>query len=111
MTHLCLIAPIGLHPRFVRVRPLRFRHEAGAIIARTEGFIERLSRAEASARLRAIDHDIHAHERACRHASAIQARADRHDLDVALRELCALQSKALARPTGRPSECEAPRGA
>ena len=94
MTHLCLIAPIGLHPRFVRVRPLRFRHEAGAVIARTEGFTERLSRAEASARLRAIDHDIRAHERAGRHASAIQARADRHDLDVALRELFAFRQTA-----------------
>lgn len=28
MSPLCIIAPIGLHPRFVRVRPLRFRHEA-----------------------------------------------------------------------------------
>jgi len=71
MTHLCLIAPIGLHPRFVR-----------------------LTRAEASARVRAIDHDIRAHEHAGRHAVAIQARADRHDLDVALRELCAFRRSA-----------------
>jgi len=87
MPELCVIAPIGLHPRFVRVRPLRFRHEAGAVITRTRGYEERLGRAEAIARLRAIDHDIAGHDRSGRTAPAIQARADRHDLDMALREL------------------------
>jgi hypothetical protein len=94
MSELCVIAPIGLHPRFVRVRPLRFRHEAGAVIARTQGFEERLARAEAIARLRAIDDDIGAHDRSGRTAAAIQARADRHDLDVALRELCQFKRTA-----------------
>ena len=87
MPDLCVIAPIGLHPRFVRVRPLRFRHAGGAIIARNEGHEEHLNRGEAVLRLRAIDGDIRDHDRAGRTAAAIQARADRHDLDVALREL------------------------
>lgn len=86
MPELCVIAPIGLHPRFVRVRPLRFRHEDGAIIARTDGRSQCLDRSEAIARLRTIDGDITAHDRAGRTAQAVQARADRHDLDVALRE-------------------------
>jgi len=112
MSNLCVIAPIGLHPRFVRVRPLRFRHDNGAIIARMHGHNERLSRAEAIARLRAIDRDIHGHEQAGRAYAAIQGRADRHDLDVALRELYGfrrsdLQSEALARATARPSLCDA----
>ncbi len=87
MSNLCVIAPIGLHPRFVRVRPLRYRHDNGAVIARTHGHNERLSRAEAIARLRALDGDVREHERAGRAYAAIQARADRHDLDIALREL------------------------
>ena len=114
MTSLCVIAPIGLHPRFVRVRPLRFRHDGGAVIARTEHHTERLTRAEAIARLRALDRDIDGHERSGRPYVAIQARADRHDLDVALRELLnlrRLQGAALARATARPSLCEEPRGA
>ena len=94
MSTLCVVAPIGLHPRFVRVRPLRFRHEAGAIIARTHGHSERLSRAEAIARLRALDGDVREHERAGRAYAAIQARADRNDLDIALRELCAVRLTA-----------------
>lgn len=87
MPELCVIAPIGLHPRFVRVRPMRFRHHDGAVIARTQGYDERLDRAAAIDRLRAIDRDIAGHVRAGREPAAIQARADRHDLDVALREL------------------------
>jgi hypothetical protein len=94
MTHLCVIAPIGLHPRFIRVRPLRFRHDHGAIIARTQGYEERLNRAEAITRLRAIDADIRDHERAGHTVTAVQARADRHDLDVALRELLAFRKTA-----------------
>ncbi len=94
MPELCVIAPIGLHPRFVRVRPLRFRHEAGAVIARTQGFEERLGRAEAIARLRAIDHDIDARDRAGHTVAVVQARADRHDLDMALRELCQFKRTA-----------------
>ncbi len=94
MPELCVIAPIGLHPRFVRVRPLRFRHEDGAIIARTDGRNQRLDRAEAITRLRAIDGEIAAHDRAGRTAAAVQARADRHDLDVALRELFGFKRSA-----------------
>ncbi len=94
MPELCVIAPIGLHPRFVRVRPLRFRHEDGAIIARTEGLAEYLDRTAAIARLRAIDHDIAGHDRAGRTAQAVQARADRHDLDVALRALFSFRRSA-----------------
>jgi hypothetical protein len=87
MPPLCIVAPIGLHPRFVRVRPLRFRHEAGAVVARTEGYEERLDRVEAAMRLRRIDRDIAGHERAGRGPAAIQARADRHDLILALKDL------------------------
>lgn len=87
MPELCVIAPIGLHPRFVRVRPLRFRHDGGAIIARVQGYDEHLDRTRAIIRLRALDRDIAGHDRAGRTAQAVQARADRHDLDVALREL------------------------
>jgi len=94
MPELCVIAPIGLHPRFVRVRPLRFRHDHGAIMARTEGYTERLGRTEAIVRLRAIDSAIAGHDRAGRMAQAVQARADRHDLDVALRELCLFKRTA-----------------
>ncbi len=86
MPQLCIIAPIGLHPRFVRVRPLRFRHDNGAVVARTEGYEERLDRAEAVVRLRAIDRDILAHDRAGRGPAAVQARADRHDLEMALED-------------------------
>ena len=94
MSNLCVIAPIGLHPRFVRVRPLRYRHDNGAIIARTHEYNERLSRAEALARLRALDRDIRDHERAGRAYAAIQARADRHDLDIALRDLYGFRRSA-----------------
>ena len=87
MTELCVIAPIGLHPRFVRVRPLRFRHEGGAVIARSEAYSERLDRAEAIARLRALDREIAGHARAGQTFDAIQAHADRRDLDAALRDL------------------------
>ncbi len=94
MPELCVIVPIGLHPRFVRVRPLRFRHDHGTVIARTHGFEERLDRAGAITRLRGLDSDIHAHECAGREPAAVQARADRHDLDIALRELCAFKRSA-----------------
>lgn len=94
MPELCIIAPIGLHPRFVRVRPMRFRHADGAVIARTLGYEERLDRGEAINRLRAIDRDIAGHDRAGRQPAAIQARADRHDLDVALRELFSFKRSA-----------------
>ena len=94
MTELCVIAPIGLHPRFMRVRPLRFRHAGGAVIARTEGYEEHLDRGEAIVRLRAIDADIRDHDHAGRTAAAIQARADRHDLDLALRALFAFKRTA-----------------
>ena len=110
MTSLCVIAAIGLHPHFVRVRPLRFRHDGGAVIARTEHHTELLSRAEAIARLRALDRDIDDHERSGRIYTAIQARADRRDLDVALRELCAFPKRSFASATARPSLCEEPRG-
>ena len=93
---------------------MRFRHDGGAVIARTHGREERLTRAEAIARLRALDRDIDALDRSGHAYGAIQARADRRDLDMALRELLnlrRLQGAALARATARPSLCEAPRGA
>jgi len=87
MPELCVIAPIGLHPRFVRVRPLRFRHENGAVIARTGGIEERLCQAQALACLRSLDRDIRDHDCAGRAYAAVQARADRRDLVLACHEL------------------------
>ncbi len=85
MSELCVITPIGLHPRFVRVRPLHFRHDHGAIIAGREY----LDRAAARLRLRALTREIKAHDRAGRGFAAVQARANRRDLELAYRELCA----------------------
>ncbi len=96
MTDLCLIAPIGLHPRFVRVRPLRFRHEDGGVIARTHGFDEPLDRLAVLQRLRDLDRTVAAHDRAGDAYAAIQARSDRRDLDLAWREMCAFRRRVCA---------------
>lgn len=81
------VSSIWHHPRFYRVRPMRFRHEAGGIVAHTASGDHRLSRAAANTLLDWLSQRADDHRAKMQDDLATQVLSDRRELVAALEEL------------------------